>query len=82
MRPAKLPTHGIFLATAIAATAVPLAGQQPVHDWENPAVLGLNKEPPHATYTPYPDIASARDRADSPFVSSLNGIWKFKWGVF
>ena len=31
----------------------------PPNDWENPAVIGRNREPPHATYTPYPDRESA-----------------------
>jgi beta-galactosidase len=55
--------------------------QQPAHDWENPAVVERNKEPAHATYAPYPDVAAAlaNGRAQSPFVRSLNGTWKFKW---
>src|SRR4051794_26288208 len=28
-------------------------------DWENPRVYGINKEPGRATYTPFPDEASA-----------------------
>lgn len=81
MRPARLPTLGIFLAATIAPTGSPVAGQEPAPDWENPAVVGRNKEPAHATYTPYPDVAwaLANDRANSPFVRSLNGTWKFKW---
>ncbi|MDH5405692.1 MAG: DUF4981 domain-containing protein [Candidatus Aminicenantes bacterium] len=52
-----------------------------VNDWENPAMIGQNKEPAHCTYIPYEDIKNAlnNDPAQSPFYQSLNGIWKFNW---
>jgi len=28
-------------------------------DWENPEVIGINKEPAHCTLIPYPDTAMA-----------------------
>ena len=50
-------------------------------DWENPEVVGLNKERPHATLMVYPDLESAKkgDYSSSPFFLSLNGLWKFHW---
>ena len=56
------------------------AQEQPL-DWENPQVLGLNKEAPHATLLPYADAktAVAGERERSPFHRSLNGRWKFHW---
>src|SRR5688500_12370909 len=65
-------------------------GQQSTHDWENPRVFDINKEPARATFVPYPDEQSARRGAlafapgaalveGSPFVRSLNGMWKFHW---
>lgn len=50
-------------------------------DWENPEMIGQNKEPPNATMTAYPDIESAMkgERFDSPWYRSLNGKWKFHW---
>jgi beta-galactosidase len=50
-------------------------------DWENPAVVGRNKEPAHATMMPYADgqQAIAGTRESSPFYRSLNGRWKFHW---
>jgi len=50
-------------------------------DWENPAVIGLNKEPAHCTLMPYPDVESALTcrRQGSPFYQSLNGKWRFNW---
>ena len=50
-------------------------------DWENPAVIGLNKEPAHCTFIPFKDKASVlnKNRTASPYFLSLNGIWKFNW---
>lgn len=74
-----------ILAAVITALSVAegaaQARPQEVEDWENPAMIGRNKEPPHATYIPYADVKTAlgRDPAASPFYRSLNGTWKFKW---
>jgi beta-galactosidase len=50
-------------------------------DWENPAVVGRNKETPHATLMPFPDRETALDgdSTSSPWFQSLNGAWKFRW---
>jgi beta-galactosidase len=48
-------------------------------DWENPAVTGRNREPPHVPLAPYPDERLALDGAASPYVMSLNGQWRFRW---
>ncbi len=51
------------------------------NDWENPQVVGRNKEPGHVSLTPYADLATALagDRSASPYFRLLNGDWKFKW---
>ena len=50
------------------------------HDWENPHVFGINKEPARAHYVPFADEASAgRNGTESERVQSLNGQWKFHW---
>ncbi len=54
-------------------------------DLENPSVTGHNRLPPHATWTKFPDRASAvaapgtTGRATSAWVQSLNGDWRFHW---
>jgi beta-galactosidase len=55
------------------------SGGSPVNDWENPEVVGRNKEPGHSTLMPYPDVETALtcERESSPFFQSLNGPWKF-----
>jgi beta-galactosidase len=52
-----------------------------VYDWENPSVVERNKEPAHCTYIPFSDLRAAvkNDPQSSPFLISLNGIWKFNW---
>jgi beta-galactosidase len=49
-------------------------------DWQNPQVVGRNKEPGHATLVPYADEATAlaEDRTASPYFKLLNGEWQFK----
>lgn len=58
------------------------------HVWENHTVYGINKEEPHATFIPYPDVESLKADAevfDKPWITptankrylSLNGKWKF-----
>lgn len=51
------------------------------NDWENPEMIGLNKEDPHCTLMPFPDADTARKgpRETSPYYKSLNGDWKFHW---
>ena len=50
-------------------------------EWENPAIVGVNKQTPHATVIPYPDAASAasRDLSRTPWYRVLNGRWKIRW---
>ncbi len=51
------------------------------NDWENPQMIGKNKETPHATSMVFSDIKSALalNREESPFYQSLNGNWFFNW---
>ena len=48
-------------------------------DWENPQVVGRNKEPAHVTLLPYADVTTALvgERNNSPFFRLLNGDWRF-----
>ena len=54
---------------------------QSQNDWENPEMIGQNKEPPHCTLIPYEDFqkAVAGDRFASRYFLSLSGSWKFHW---
>ncbi|MGZ3756300.1 MAG: glycoside hydrolase family 2 TIM barrel-domain containing protein [Mucilaginibacter sp.] len=48
---------------------------------ENPELLGINKEPYHATLMPYASLKEAlvANRRASSFALNLNGDWKFNW---
>lgn len=48
---------------------------------ENPELLGINKEPYHATLMPYANLQEAlvAKRHASSLCQSLNGSWKFNW---
>ncbi len=54
---------------------------QSSNDWENPAIYGINKGVPRATFIPFTNKASAlqNDRAKSSCVLDLDGNWKFHW---
>ena len=72
--------------TIINILALLLLGGSPVvaevqPDWQNAAVIGINKEPPHATFGVFDSVAAALESArhESKFHQSLNGSWKFNW---
>ncbi|NSW90389.1 MAG: DUF4981 domain-containing protein [Firmicutes bacterium] len=48
-------------------------------DWENPAVLHINREPARSSFIPYDDVESAKtgERGESPYFKLLNGTWQF-----
>jgi beta-galactosidase len=46
-------------------------------EWENPSIIDIGKEPPHAHFIP---LGSANETNDnSSLVKSLNGNWKFNY---
>lgn len=57
----------------------PVFAQQ--NDWENPALVNVNQEKPHASFVPYATELQAMqdDASASPFYQSLNGTWKFSY---
>ncbi|MCF7975321.1 MAG: DUF4981 domain-containing protein [Phycisphaerae bacterium] len=63
------------------ATVLMTCTLQAALDWENPAMVGLNKTPGHSTLVPYITEAQAlsRDPGKSPNYRLLNGQWKFAW---
>jgi len=69
----------LFLSAVAALLKIACAAQ--ALPWEDPAVFGINKQPPRCTSLPFADQESAR-RGDPPaggFYRSLNGLWKFHW---
>ena len=63
-----------LMVPVVLVLSMPLVragGGSPVNDWENPEVVGRNKEPGHCTLMPYPDVqtALACEREASPYLS-------------
>lgn len=51
-----------------------------IKDWENPKIIGRNKEPPYNSSIPYKSFKSCfRPRKQSDYFLSLNGDWSFNW---
>jgi beta-galactosidase len=77
----------ICLALLLCPGVLPHAVAQPVPEWENPGLTGINNQPPHATMIICPDketalrlgVASNGERVKSPFYRSLNGDWKYHY---
>ncbi len=68
----------------LLAAMTPGQGSAPERpDWDNPAVIDVGTERPHATLVRYPDPSLARrgSPATSPWVQSLNGEWKFHYSA-
>jgi beta-galactosidase len=69
---------------AVALMIIGCSGGErpPAHgDWENPQMIGRNKEAARATAIPFVDVDTAlmRNPAASPWSVSLNGEWSFNW---
>ena len=58
---------------ALLAAVLSLSASAQTHDWENPAVLGINKLPYHAT------LQLPSKWKDCPEIFSLDGQWQFRW---
>ena len=62
-----------FCSCLIAALMLSITAQAQTHDWENPAVLGINKLPYHAT------LQLPSKWKDCKEIVTLDGQWKFYW---
>lgn len=72
--------RGLFCVCLMTLPALTCLGDERP-DWENPEMIGVNKEYPHATLMPYGTRALALrgQRQASEFYQSLSGQWKFNW---
>ena len=59
---------------ASAQVSAPSGGE-----WENPEIFAVGRLAPRATALPYPSVAEAVAAEDSPYVLSLDGMWKFRF---
>jgi beta-galactosidase len=71
-----------ILFSGMLLVAILQAQDRPPHpELENPAIQGINKEYPHATFISYEnrETALTNDKNKSSRVISLNGVWKFNF---
>ncbi|NNM05140.1 MAG: DUF4981 domain-containing protein [Gemmatimonadetes bacterium] len=75
--PVLLLTTSVIITTVVPQSAT----SQAVPDWENPSIVGINKEPPRATAFPFETVGLAKEdaRGGSEFFQLLNGMWRFNW---
>lgn len=71
----------LFRSAFVSAQVTLMPGIDYPSEIENPEMLGINKEPYHATLMPYANLQEALQakRMASSLCRSLNGIWKFNW---
>ncbi len=65
--------NAIFLSLLFLSIVPAVAQEQPIPDWENPLVIGINKEDYHATLM----LPSQEEKCEQ--IVSLDGNWKFNW---
>ncbi len=72
---------GLVVLVAAATAAPRQSGSPGREEWDDPAVLHVGTERPHATMMTYPsaELAARGDRAASSWFRSLNGRWKFRY---
>lgn len=68
----SITIKALLLSGFLALLSVNTSAQQ-INEWENPEIIGINKEKAHAT------INLPGEKQNNPGIISLNGIWKFKW---
>ena len=70
------PTVFVFLLLFMQALV-----QGQTEYWEDPTMIGENKEPGHSTLIPFDNLDQALigNRLTSAHYLSLNGAWKFNW---
>ena len=56
-----------------------MAETQETNDWENPQIIGINKEQASATFSSYAEKDDALLFKQPESEISLNGKWKFNW---
>ncbi|BAX79307.1 glycoside hydrolase family 2 TIM barrel-domain containing protein [Labilibaculum antarcticum] len=75
----------LSIAIFLALVSTVLSAQTPEinNDWENPQVVGINKEKARASFFAYRNQENAvqNQKTNSPYFMNLNGIWKFNWVV-
>lgn len=81
-------TEGITWRLKATSEKMPAENMHGNHEWENEEIFGVNKEPGHSTYIPFPTIESLKKdeyfdkpwlQPSSSYYQLLSGNWKFNW---
>ena len=78
----KIVFLSLFIVSIFSLNGVYGENNAPIPpEIENPELLGINKEPYHATLMPYANLQEAlvAKRHASSLCQTLNGQWKFNW---
>ena len=69
---------GKILVLVMLTTMISVNGQ---NHWEDPQIFAVNKEEARASFTPFESVdkALSGDIAESTYIKSLNGLWKFNY---
>jgi len=80
--PATAPL-ALALTSGAFAQFTPRQEAEGTPPWEDPQVVGINRLPSHATLYPFPSTEGALSggRDASPWIASLNGLWKFHFAA-
>jgi len=68
-----------YLIILAIVLSLDLAKAQNTNDWENPQIIGINKEQTNATFSSYAEETDALLFNENHSEISLNGKWKFNW---
>lgn len=72
--------YKILFSLLILLPALAISQEIPV-ELEDPQIVSVNTMDPHAWFIPFPDTRSmiGKTNMESPWIKSLNGLWKFRW---
>ncbi|MEX1115055.1 MAG: glycoside hydrolase family 2 TIM barrel-domain containing protein [Akkermansiaceae bacterium] len=75
--------HSLGILLALALSPLPAMASSVPPEIEDPLVTRVGTMPPRSSFWPCPDRQSAATGryAESPWVRSLNGQWKFHWSA-
>ncbi len=74
----KTTKQGLFSILSFIICSTSINAQNP--DWENPEIIGVNKEKAHTYFISYTSETNALDdNLNSPNLKYLNGNWQFNW---
>ncbi len=66
---------------AVLLSNLPINAQDKLPDWEDPNIITINTEDPHATFYHFNEYGLNMPIESLSNYQTLNGIWKFNWAA-